>query len=237
MLRFPLLIAASLVATPLAVAAGPGPGSDLDRVIRARFGEAVQVHYHPSRTTPRRISGLRAPTEGHDLGERARRFILAHRDILGLESDVAVEEVRTFTPPDPRMTERWHTVRLAQRWRGLPVEGRQAALRIDGDGHVISLTSDLGPLAISWPERTITAEEAVAQVERRYHSAAIGSPKTVVVARATLGRVAWKVPLAAIPLQAHFFVWLDAESGEVIKEAPAGFDQIITEPPRREGGQ
>jgi hypothetical protein len=80
----------------------------------------------------------------------------------------------------------------------------------------------------------LPSDEVAALIHAHYRVAAVGEPELVVLARAATGRVAWKVPVAVVPLQGHFFVWLDAESGAVMKEAPAGFDQAITELPRRE---
>ena len=42
------------------------------------------------------------------------------------------------------------------------------------------------------------------------------------------GRVAWRVPAVLVPLAAHFWVWVDAETGAVLRQAPAGKDQTVT---------
>jgi hypothetical protein len=37
--------------------------------------------------------------------------------------------------------------------------------------------------------------------------------------------------VALIPLMAHFWVWVDAEQGEVLREAPAGHDMPVARLP------
>jgi hypothetical protein len=53
----------------------------------------------------------------------------------------------------------------------------------------------------------------------------------VLVTAPHLARVAWKVPVALIPLVAHFDVWVDAEDGAILRSAPAGRDMPITRLP------
>lgn len=199
------------------------------------LGPSAKVTWDPSHTAVTRLSGIAAATNGATPGERARNFVRAHAAMLGLEGDVAVEEVRTFTPPDPAIAHKVHTfVRLRPQWQGLPVDGRSLVVRLDADLRVTSLTSDLGPLAVPTPTRTMTATDAAALLKASYRIVGINTPDKVVLVRGNAGRVAWKFAVAVVPLQAQFYVWVDVESGQVIKEAPAAFDQVMQQLPRRE---
>lgn len=238
-------IAMALATTPSG-AQPPGPGGSNPAVTRPsagvaladaiaqRFGANAKVTWNASRTAPKRISGLAVATAGGSPAERATSFVRANATLLGLEGDVKVEEVQVFTPPDPAARNAaLHTVRMSQLWNGLPVEGRSIVVRLDSAGNVTSLSSDLGPLVVPTPTTLIAAETVVASVKATYQIVGIGEPQRVVLAIGTGGRVAWKVAVAVIPLQANFFVWVDAESGRVLKEAPAAFDQGMRELPVR----
>jgi len=99
---------------------------------------------------------------------------------------------------------------------------------------VTALTSDLGPLVVPTPARIVGVDHARAAIPRNDEVAAIGEPTRVVLAHGSAGRVAWRFPVALVPLVAHFHVWVDVETGAVLKSAPAGFDQRLTELPLRD---
>jgi len=204
-----------------------------------RFGPGVKVTWNASRTAPRRLSGISVATLGTDPGERARGFVLAHAALLGLEGDMKVEDVRVFTPRDPtagthpgaRLS--LHSVRLRQLWNGLPVEGRSVVVRLDDADRVTSVVSDLGPLVVPTPTQVVDPASVTAMLKATYQIVGINTPQKVVLAIGTGGRVAWKVGVSVLPLQASFFVWVDVETGRALKEAPAAFDQGLQDLPLR----
>jgi hypothetical protein len=231
----PIVLACALALPPLARATPPGPPetSDLGAAIARRFGPDVRVTWNDARTAPKRLSGLAVATAGSDVGERVRTFLAAHRDVIGLQGDVRVDEVRKISLPDTRLDARLHAVRLTPLWHGLPIDGRTLVVRLDEHQRVTALSSDLGPLVVPEPGRTLDAGAISAIVQETYAIVAASPPDKVVLARGTAGRVAWKVAVSVVPLQAHFHVWLDAETGAILKEAPAAFDQLMSELPRR----
>lgn len=201
-----------------------------DAALRAALGDKVRVTRDVLTGAPRALYGLRQPTLGADPAARALRFLESSRRLLDLgQSGLVHEETRALP--------RGHVVRFAQTALGLPVEGRSLAVKLDAEGRVTSLTSDLVPFDLARPAETIAAERAREIARATYEVAAVGVPSEVVLVSAPgLARVAWRVPVAVIPLQAHFYVWLDAESGAILREAPAGLDQVLTRLPRRSGG-
>ncbi len=231
-----ILAAAPVMAQPPTVRGQPcGPSRTVTPTVQA-LGPSAKVTWNATRTAVTRISGIAAATNGATAGERARNFVRTHAAMLGLEGDVAIEEVREFTPPDPRIAHKVHTfVRLRPQWNGLAVDGLSLVVRLDGDMRVTSVTSDLGPLDVPTPTRTMTAMDATELVKASYRIVGIDSPEKVVLVRGTAGRVAWKFTVAVLPLQAQFYVWVDVESGQVLKEVPAAFDQPMQQLPRREG--
>jgi len=242
---FSSIVAATAVASLPAAATPPAPTIGQPGVQPAviagafaqRFGADAKVMWNASRTAPKRISGIAVATSGSTPTERATSFVRANAGLLGLEGDVKVEDVQVFTPPDPAARGRgsFDTVRMSQLWNGLPVEGRSIVVRLDGAGRVTSLSSDLGPLVVPTPTAIVTPASVVANIKATYQIVAISEPQKVVLALGTAGRITWKVAVAVVPLQANFFVWVDAESGRVLKEAPAAFDQNMVELPVRQG--
>lgn len=225
-----LLLVVSLAASARAT---PPTLAERARTFAERFGPAVQITWNAQRTAPRRLSGLRVATTGADAGERARHFLAAHGELVGIAGDARVDEVRAVALPD-RAAARLHTVRLTPRWRGLPIDGRSLVVRLDDEGHVTSLAGELGPLVVPEPGRELDASAITAIVTATYEIVAASPPERVVYARGSAGRVAWRVAVSVAPLMGYFHVWLDAGSGEVLAEAPAAFDQALTELPRRE---
>lgn len=229
-----LLLGVASGATALAQPPSPDPAV-VEATLRARFGPELRVDWNATRTAPRRLTGLRVPTRGEGDGERARGFLLEHRTLVGLDGDVRLLEARAARSLDPaaRIAGK-RVVRMQQLWQGLPVEGRTVVVRLDEAGRVTAVTSDLGPLDVPAPARIVDVADARAAIARTYETAAIGEPTQVVLAHGSAGRVAWRFPVALVPLVAHFYVWVDAATGAVLKSAPAGFDQVLTELPLRD---
>ena len=217
-----ILLALGLGAAP--AAAEPRP---LERY-REVFGPEVEVRWNAMKTAPWSLRGLDVPTRGASSAERALGFARENAGLLGLEDgEVAVAETR-----DAVFAGR--TVRgavLQRLWRGLPVEGQTLSVRMDGEDRVRSVTSSVGLLVVEEPSTIIDPASAQRVVRDTYAVAAVGAPTRVVRAFGNIGRVAWRVPVAVIPLEAHFFVWVDAASGRILGERPAGADQAMREIP------
>lgn len=229
MLRLALIATVLVSSSGLAHAAPTPVGGEPAQasLVRARFGEAVEVRWDAARLAPRSLRNLSVPTEGKDAGERAARFIRASRDVFGIGAEGDVRPLETQAPKGRAV------VRLGATWNGLAVEGRSVVVVLDGAQRVTSVTSDLGPLVVPTPKETISPEAAKAAVAARFAVGATGVPVKVVVANATAGRIAWRVPTMVLPLTGHFFVWVDAETGAILRQAPAGQDQTLARLPER----
>lgn len=223
-----LAIGATVLALAGTAAAGPpapAPLASREAAIHARLGADVAIRWDARRLSPRSLRGLTAPTTGVDPADRAARFVRAERDLLALTGDVVPVETRRL---------RGHVVRLQQTFGGVPVEGRTVVVKLDEAARVTSVVSDLGPLDVPTPTREITPAAAQAAVSARYAVAATAPPTRVVVANGPVGRYAWKVPAMVMPLTGHFWVWVDVETGRILKTAPAGSDQRMTALPLRD---
>jgi hypothetical protein len=196
------------------------------------------VRYAADGRTPRQVHGLSEATSGPvDPGARAAAFLAAHGDVFHLSGSFEVVEVQSPRLRGAAGVLVRHIVRLRTLLAGIPVEGRAVTVTLDADLRVLAVTADAGllrPPATSAP--TLDAAAAAARVEARYNVRALPANATKVLLPAGPGgatRLAWKVPTAAIPLVAHFFVWIDARDGSVLKTAPAGPDQGLAQIPER----
>ena len=212
-----------------------GPPTPLGPVHPAvvTFGENATVELAPHSDTVRRLSNLSIPTTGATPAERATRFLDAHRKALGLGH---VRYQAAETTPLPRAS--GHVVRfgltaVTSTFENLEIQDMSVAIRLDREGRVRSVTSDALPFTLTAPP-TITADDAIAATRARYQLATTGTPRLLVtVPAAHHATLVWRVPVALIPLQAHFFVWVDATTGAVLRDTPAGFDQRVTRLPLR----
>lgn len=218
----PLLLATALGGSALAAPADP------PRALRDAFGANVRVLMDDVSGQPRSIRGLSVATSGLDAADRATRFLASQKTALGLQhAELAV--LRTEKLPVGEV------VRFAQKVGDLEVDGRTLAVKLDAAGRVTGLNSDLVPFELQRPKALIGATQAQAAVHARFAVAATGTPRQVVLVPAPgLARIAWRVPTAVIPLAAHFDVWVDAETGEVLRSSASGKDQPMRSLPMKE---
>jgi Zn-dependent metalloprotease len=219
-----LLIAGALAtSTP----AGATPESTPTRALISAFGKDLRVTYTPGTSVPRSLTNLSEKTVGTTSAERAASFLSRSRALLGLSHlEARVLETRAAAAGD--------VVRFALFAGGLEVQDRTLTVKLDAEGRVRTLRSDAVPFTLPQIRAELPSTAAVAAVKARYQVAAAGAPTKVVLAHAAdHARVAWRVPVAVIPLQAHFYVWVDAEDGTILREAPAGFDQPLKRIPLR----
>ena len=209
--------------------AAPPTGSGPEVV--TTFGPAARVARDALSGAPRAISGLSIATVGDSPAARALGFVATHRAALGLGAlEVAADRSETLPSGGQAVT-------LRATWLGAEVEGRSLVVRLDAEGRVRGVTNDLFALTTPWPAEAIDAERAREVVLATFDVAAAGRPTEVVVATAPGSvRFAWRVAAVVIPLQAHFWVWVDQETGAVLRSAPAGLDQGMTRLPLKGEG-
>lgn len=209
------------------------PPTVQDPTLETTFGPNVRILRDTLSGALRAAYGLSVATTGATPEARARSFVAAWKKALGLAtSDVVLVDVQALPG-------RGHVVRFQQAaLSGVPVESRTLSVKLGLTGQVNSVTSDIVPFELVRPALTISAEAAKEAVQGHFAVALLGTPHEVVlVAAPHQARLAWRVPVAVIPLQAHFFVWVDAESGAILREAPAGHDGSMTHVPLKSGGK
>jgi len=203
------------------------PPTVQDPTLETVFGPKVRILRDTLSGALRAAYGLSVATTGATPVERARAFVVAWKKALGLAtSDVVLIDVK-------ELPGRGQVVRFQQTaLDGVPVESRTLSIKLGLDGKVGSLTSDIVPFELVRPALTIAPEAAKEAVQRNFSVAALATPREVVLVSAPhQARLAWRVPVAVIPLQAHFFVWVDAETGAILRQAPAGYDGPMTHLP------
>lgn len=201
------------------------PAADLALAL----GPSAVVTWNATHTAPARIDGLSVATEGSDVGGRALGFVRSHATLFGLVGEPTVIEVRQATFVGQRRS----FVRIAERFEGALIEGRSLVVNLDPALRVTSVTSDFGPLSIARPTRTMTPEAAQDLVRATFALASVSGADKVVITGGRIGRVAWRVRATFLPMTAWFDVWVDVETGAVLRQRPAAADQTMRELPLR----
>lgn len=216
-----LAAATSLTGTALAA---PPTGSGPEVV--TTLGPAARIARDALTGAPRAISGLSIATVGESPAARALGFVATHRAALGLGAlELAADQTEALPSGG-------HAVTLRASWLGAAIEGRSMVVRLDAEGRVRGVTSDLFAVTTPRPAPVVDADQAKAMVLSTFEVVAVGRATEVVVATAPgAARFAWRVAAAVIPLQAHFYVWIDQATGAVLRSAPAGLDQGLTRLP------
>jgi len=219
-----LLMSAPALAAPVG---GPDTPKAADRqawqaAVSQRFGPDARLSWDGLRAVPTAITRIEVQTLGAGPAARALHFCAAHRDLLGLAPGVelALAETKTFRDGA--------TVRLDVRLGGLDVEGVRVAVSLDHDGDVRSVRLDPAPRALAAATTDVGRDGARAAVTARFGVTAVGNPTRVALWRGVgPARPAWRVPTALVPWVAHFYVWVDAETGAVVGQAPVSNDQPL----------
>jgi len=236
-LALPALLALALAAPGLALAGGP-PGdapaprlaaafdlTALDAESRARFGDQAIARWDTRHGVVRSLRRLAVPTEGIDAPARALHFVTAHRDLLARDLPAVFEPTRAERSPTGGQV-----VQLRPRVDGLLVEHAVVAVELDAEGRVRSLRADPLPLGLGPATGDIGAEAARAAATERLGMVAGGATPVIFTLGPDLARRAYRVPLVAIPMVAHYLVWIDAEDATVLRVAAAGNDQVPLSP-------
>lgn len=210
-----------LVSIPTVALASP-PDLRAEGPVRAeaahRFGAKATVLWDAARSAPSAILGLRAAVPGATPEARARGFLVANGALLGGLVDADLGPAKVTAAGDDVVVV--HFQQLAQ---GLPVEHRNLAVRLRG-AEVRAVHTDFLPVALA-PQPDIGAAAAVAAVKARYGAVPTGAPVKVVLAPAPgVARVAWRVPVARIPLILMQLAYVAADDGALLQVVPAGKD-------------
>ncbi len=204
------------------------------RDLRAAFGEDLDITWAPGTTdttpSPKHLRRMSVPTVGATPADRATHFLTTHRDRLGL-AHLAFQALDTKPLPSAM----GHVVRFKiSTLENLEVQDMSLIVRLDKDGLVRSFTSDALPFALPIATATLTPNAAITTIKARFAIASHGQPTLVALVLAPhQARLAYRVAVAVIPLQAHFDVWVDATNGAILRESPTGFDQRMTRLPTR----
>ncbi|MFT7578738.1 MAG: Zn-dependent metalloprotease [Myxococcota bacterium] len=224
-----------LVGPPAVHAAPPAPTAvPAKTAIQAQFGADALVRLNTLTGTPRTLRRLSVPTVGATPAERTLDFVGRHRALLLGDTDASALVV---TDVDTRGTDSGRqVVRLAQQVVGLRVEGREMVVVLDADGRVTRVQNDMQALGLDRLEthasRDIGEARAAKAVGDRYAIAGT-SPATKVILPSPAGpaRIAYRVPTMVLPLTGHFNVWVDAETGMVLRAMPASTHQALRQLP------
>lgn len=216
----PPLVAAAPVSPPQTFR--PADRAAWEDAVRARFGADARLSWDALHATPTAIRRLSATAPGVDPTGRALAFCAMHRDVLGLAPTLTLS-VDRVTPSRDGVS-----VKLAERLDDLVIEGRSLVVTFDSAGVVRAVQVDPGPAVLAPIAHDIGPVAASAAVRERFGVTAVGRATRVVFWRGVgPARRAWRVPAALIPWVAHFFVWVDAESGAVLGQAPVSGDQPV----------
>jgi hypothetical protein len=79
----------------------------------------------------------------------------------------------------------------------------------------------------------MTPEAAQDLVRATFALASVSGADKVVITGGRIGRVAWRVRATFLPMTAWFDVWVDVETGAVLRQRPAAADQTMRELPVR----
>jgi len=166
------------------------------------------------------LTGLNAPTAGDDWTARALDFVARHGALLG--------GLQPTDLGDAQLTEtrRVAVVSFSQVVGGLTVEDRRVAVTMDRAGNVRRVMSDWAPVAPpGGPD--IGPDAAWDAAKRHFKGAPAGLPVRVIWApTAATASLAYRVPVAVIPLVSHYVVWVSARDGRVLHYRPAGRDLL-----------
>lgn len=212
---------ASLVLTGAAI-----DDAALPALVAARFGPEAR----PGLDADGRLHALRRLAvkvpAGTDPATVAAHLFVAHRDLFGLGGHDAGAVALAPAGRETLAGGAGVVLRFDVTVAGVPMERRSATARLRGDGTLAELRVDPLPRRVSLAASPITADAARARVAARFGLTEVGRPTAVIaVASPEEGRLAWRVPVALIPLVSHHLVWVDAATGGILGTSQAGFDQ------------
>jgi len=227
----PLVLAAlasgptALAAPPLSdpsTAPAPADRAAWEHAAVAALGPDAVLGWDDFRGVPKALRRLDVPTIGLDPTSRALGFVSAHRALLGLPPAVGV------TPLGRTAHRDGVAVQLGLTLDGLEVAGRAVTVSLDLRGHVRAVHLDAAPTGLAATSRDLGPAAAAAAVRGHFRVLATGRATRVAYPTAAgPARPAWRLPVVQLPYVAHFLVWVDAETGAILAQAPAAHDQPV----------
>ncbi len=166
----------------------------------------------------RLFAGLRGPASPGDSVRTARAFVARQAPRLGLAGVVLEARGRVLRWRDFRV------VRLAQRYDGLPVFGREVRVRLDAAGRVRTVVNATNPAIDLVTLPVVSAAEAYDTALSRFGVLAMGTPVATlgVWDDGATGRLVWRVEGNLRSGRTRTLV--DAVSGEVLRMASLARD-------------
>ncbi len=232
----------SLVATP-ALANGPlggdpvapqlgvalnlrGPIAPDTAAITARFGDRARAGFDADgRLHALRRLDVRVPA-GADEATFIAELFATHRDLFGLGGADAQSVSLIPAGREALAAKAGAVLRFDVAVNGVRFERRSATARLRADGTVAELRMDPLPRRVAMAPSPIAADAARTAVIERFGLTEVGRPTAVIaVTSPDEGRLAWRVPVALVPLVSHHLVWVDAATGGILGTSQAGFDQ------------
>jgi hypothetical protein len=180
---------------------------------QSRLGLDADKHLHALRRLEARLD------PALPVADAVAQQFARNRDLFGLPPVVAATHEETLTLPQGA----GQTLRFSLSVSGVPLERRSLAARLMPDGRLAELRMDPLPRQLlGGATPTLSPEAASARAGEALDSGNVGAPTLVFhVANPSVGRLAWRVPVAPVPLARHTFVWLDAHDGAVLETRDA----------------
>ncbi len=183
---------------------------------QSRFGRDAQGRIHALR----RLSAPLAP--GLSQADAVSRVFAESRALFGLAPSAPVVPTLREALALPGGG---HVLTFDLGVAGIPLDSLSLAARLRPDGRLAELRLDPLPARlVGTPDAPrISAEDARSRAITRAGSAGtVGSPRLVYLATSPLeGRLAWRVPVAEVPLAKHAWLWLDAADGTLLARRAA----------------
>jgi hypothetical protein len=202
-----------LLATPplVAVSVLPGGGVDspapLKQSVVAQFPDARVVVSKSGREVVF-LSGIRGPTQGSTVRERAEGFLAKHGHLTGAANLRYAGQTKST---------RGASVRFEQLHEGFPVFDRQVVVRIDVDGFVTSFTNDARTIVNASSAR-IDEIQATALALKAIGEKA--EPETRATQGWTItgghGVAVFEIECMRLPLAEHLVIRIDAHEGRLL---------------------
>jgi Zn-dependent metalloprotease len=188
--------------------------------VQSRFGAQARVIWNGAAKSVRSITSLNVKNAGKTARERAHTFLNAHRDLIprsGPSDTLHYMRTQRFAGG--------HVVSFQQRIGKTPVEGRLVRVAMDNTGRIHTLNSDVVPLRLAPSTQDIGLIGARETARVKFGGVPVSKGKRVVlVLGPNVARYAYSFIVARVPLQVHDRVWIDAQTGHVLKTAPASKD-------------
>ena len=206
----PLL--AALAAWMLPALSPAAPSTFLER------NPTAQVTMRTGSAAPSLVTGLDIALPSGDPARTIGELLVREADFLGFDAART-----TLEPLEPRTAGSIEVYRYTQHHQGLPVLGADIAVTVDARQHIRMIGSSLVQLGAMRTRFSVLSSDAVnAAIDGVRPARWSGTPRLV---RQAIARVAgewkpvWEVQLSATQPLGSFHVWVDAETGAMLRTA------------------